>query len=155
MDLSSSQILLLIPMALLPIATWHFSRFMKRRALAINGKPWPKTRGTILRTGEIIDGQPGYDVILDYAYVVDGQRLVGRDIRWRRSNGYATRQEAEAAVAHYFKGREIDVFYEPDRPARGWLEGGRRKTSGSVFWWVIAIWLELLLASQWTTLHWP
>jgi hypothetical protein len=94
-------------------------------------RSWPTVSGTILQSSLEVhhqtddDGSTSttYGVMVSYQYSVSGQEFVGN--RRTFSNvRTGSRRRAEALLARYPQGGQVDVFYDPQDPSTCVLETG-------------------------------
>ena len=106
-------------------AIWYF---LRNKAKATG--QWPSTRGRVVaadvyRRPDTENGSGTEDVRVAYDYEVAGATLRGNRISVGGSGSGTTK----AKLARYQPGTEVDVFYNPQKPASAVLE---RKLPGNL-----------------------
>jgi Flp pilus assembly protein CpaB len=81
---------------------------------------WPGTRGRVIQSelywGTDADGKPAQEVAVTYEYVVAGQTLRSTRVKF----GFAPKPLP--TVRKYPLGTDVQVFYNPAKPAEAVLE---------------------------------
>lgn len=93
---------------------------------------WPRVTGVVTRSAVARQststgyGNPNtfHKAALRYRYTVKGRKYEGRAHRFGGSLALSLPGRAEAIAARYRTGDEVDVYYDPRRPARACLEPG-------------------------------
>ena len=101
--------------------------FLRNKVKATSN--WPATRGRItsskLESRKDVDGDVSEILYVTYDYAVAGDTLRGDRISFSGSGSGRSKQK----LARYPTGAEVDVFYDPQKPASAVLE---RKLPGNV-----------------------
>ncbi len=102
--------------------------FLRKKAKATG--QWPSTRGRVVasdvyRHPDTENGPGSEDVRVAYDYEVAGATLRGNRVSLSGSGSGTTK----AKLARYQPGTEVDVFYDPQKPASAVLE---RKLPGNL-----------------------
>lgn len=111
--------------------TFYLGLPMYRRALASTS--WPTTDGRIqtsrVETSRDNKGKTRYTSAVQFAYEVQGQNYESAYV-WP-SGGYSSSSESEhrKVVERYTPGKQVKVFYDPQKPEFGILEPGVTSTN--------------------------
>jgi hypothetical protein len=109
--------------------------------LATDSESWPTTPGVV--TASWVEREMGsrsysYEPHVTYSYAVEGAAYVGNDVR-AGDFSISDRSDAEAIVAKYPVGSDVDVRYDPGDPGRAVLETG---VSGASLFWML-LWMVI------------
>ncbi len=99
------------------VRMWHASKY------------WPTTPGKIIRSE--MRRKHGYDARIFYEYYVNGKRYIRTTvILGGRAGGAFTvnKARAEKYLSKYPSGAAVNVLYNPNRPAFGYLERNENLT---------------------------
>jgi hypothetical protein len=122
--------------------------FLRKKAMATG--QWPSTRGRVVASDVYLhrgtEGPGTEEVRVTYDYAVAGATLHGHRI----SMGGSGSGSIKAQFARYQPGAEVDVFYDPNKPASAVLE---RKLPGKLlvlpivgtFFLVAGAWIWVIL----------
>ena len=123
--------------------------YLRKKAKATG--QWPSTRGRVVasdiyRRADTESATGGDDVRVAYDYAVGGATLHGNRISLSGSGSGTTK----AIFARYQPGTEVDVFYDPNKPASAVLE---RKLPGNVLvllivgtcFFIAGVWILVML----------
>lgn len=93
--------------------------FLSENRLVRESLAWPSTDGTITcsQLEKESDGKTWFK--LNYSYVIDGREFQGYLIRMSGAG-----QNAKSTCVRYPVGRAVNVYYDPEIPARSCLEPG-------------------------------
>jgi hypothetical protein len=98
--------------------------------LALASRHWPQVTGTVLKAwfDESVDRDDGREVVTHTANVVYRYRVGVRDYESARLSYQPTSGtvfgDVTALLRNVHAGREVDVYYDPRRPARAVLVPG-------------------------------
>lgn len=94
-------------------------------------KSWPVTQGTVVHSsvregeGDGEDAGPTYNAKVSVEYNVNGQSYRINEIYFSQANAWTSnRSHATRASRTYQQGRQVDVYFDPARPASATLEPG-------------------------------
>jgi hypothetical protein len=121
--LSSLGILLLFGLIGGGLSFWGWTILQDARASV----SWPTAEG-VVSSSEVdhstdAEGGDSYSPEVTYQYQVDGQNLANNQIKFGE-NSYSSRRKAEEIAAAYPVGKQVTVYYEPERPDNAVLEPG-------------------------------
>ncbi|MBU2611188.1 MAG: DUF3592 domain-containing protein [Chloroflexi bacterium] len=116
----------------------------KDRKKAEASQGWPTTQGRIIEarvsestsTDSDGDERTSYSPKVEYTYNVAGQEYKGDKITFGFTQGYGRYAKAQAALASYPLGAQVNVYYDPANPADAVLE---RKAGGNTLAMVLGI----------------
>jgi hypothetical protein len=134
------------------LRAWH------RHRLGEASRRWPRTRGTVVDiwfdVQDKSDADGGTyvstDAHLTYEYVVAGRRFRSKRFTYRPSRGLGER-EAYALLSGIRKGQEVDVRYDPRRPARAVVLPGTHPGSQ---WTILGGIVIACIAFGYAAMHW-
>jgi hypothetical protein len=121
--LSSLGFLLLFGLIGGGLSFWGWTILQDARA----SESWPTAAGLISSSSvdhsTDAEGGDSYSPEITYQYQVDGQNLANNQIKFGE-NSYGSRRKAEEIAANYSIGKQVTVYYEPERPTNAVLEPG-------------------------------
>ena len=105
-------------------------RSMQSRKKAEASQGWPSTAGQIsesrvahsTHTDTEGDSTDSYTPYIEYTYQVAGQDYTGRDLTFGFTQGYGNASKAQAILAKYPVGAQVNVYYDPAEPQKAVLE---------------------------------
>lgn len=110
------------------LTIWGWTILQNARASA----SWPTADGLItdsrVSRSTDSDGGDSYSPEITYSYAVNNLGYVNNTIKFGE-NSYGSRSKAEKIAAGYPIGRNVTVYYDPEKPDRSVLEPG--VTAGS------------------------
>jgi len=109
---------------------------VRSRQKAEASQAWPATSGQVTEahveqstsTDSDGDTSTSYTPTVSYTYRVLGQEYQGDKIGFGFQQSYGSPSKAQAALASFPVGKQVTVYYDPNKPADAVLE---RKASGS------------------------
>jgi hypothetical protein len=88
---------------------------------------WPTADGVVTRSevthSTDADGVDSYSPEITYSYKVDNTNFINSTIKFGE-NSYGNRKKAEGIAAGYPIGKNVTVYYDPEKPDRSVLEPG-------------------------------
>lgn len=116
----------------------------KDRKKAEASQGWPTTQGQIIEariaestsTDSDGDTSTSYSPAVKFTYRVAQQEYTGNKITFGFIQGHGNYKKAQAVLAHYPLGAQVNVYYDPANPADAVLE---RKAGGSTISLVLGI----------------
>ncbi|MBE2200341.1 MAG: DUF3592 domain-containing protein [Anaerolinea sp.] len=153
------------------ISEWHYAiifvfyaffllsqLFIVSRAIyaGLRSRKWPDAPGHVIvaEVRKVKGTSPlssmRYQVMLEYEYEVDGQKFrsgnisIGDATITQLHQGLRSRRIAEKIVQSYPFYSSVNVYYDPQNPARATLKPGVR--SGNLILWLITLLIPLLTA---------
>jgi len=110
------------------LTIWGWTILQNARASA----SWPTADGVVTNSGVSrstdADGGDSYSPEITYSYNVNNTNFVNSTIKFGE-NAYSNRRKAEGIAAGYPIGKNVTVYYDPEKPDRSVLEPG--VTAGS------------------------
>ena len=112
---------------------------------------WAVAMGTIVessvqesfnRGSDDLPDSWSYTPVIRYQFQAQGQTIVGDRSGFDRKS-YSKKPDAQAVVARYPRGAQVNVFFDPEKPADSVLQ----RTSGSAWVFVVVGLVALLLAA--------
>jgi hypothetical protein len=105
-------------------------RSVQSRKKAEASQGWPSTAGQInesrvshsTHTDTDGDSRDSYTPYVEYTYQVAGQSYNGRDLTFGFTQGYGNASKAQAMLAKYPVGAQVNVYYDPADPQKAVLE---------------------------------
>lgn len=90
---------------------------------------WPTTEGTVVYSDTTShlnqnQGKRSYSADVRYEYEVAGTEYTSSNISFQHETSGSHRDEIQAIVARYPKGKRVTVYYKPERPKTAVLEPG-------------------------------
>jgi len=102
---------------------WGWNILQNARASA----SWPTADGivtqSIVSRSTDADGADSYSPEITYSYKVDNTNFTNSTIKFGE-NSYSSRKKAEGIAAGYPIGKNVTVYYDPEKPDRAVLEPG-------------------------------
>jgi hypothetical protein len=88
---------------------------------------WPTVQGGITSSEVTVssdsEGADSYSPEVTYRFQIDGQIFASSQIKFGE-NSYGSRRKAQEIVNQYPVGKQVMVYYEPERPTNAVLEPG-------------------------------
>lgn len=113
---------------------------------------WPTVTGQVVdATASAVAGTQvglGWRVQVSYEYEVDERKFAGDRLRFSRRLGGRTQGQAEQAVVSYAPGGPIEVYYDPEQPARSVLVPGPDRRAW--FGLIVGFGLTAIAVTFWT-----
>jgi len=107
----------------LGLTYWGWIILQNARASA----SWPAAEGKITISGVShstdSDGADSYSPEITYTYTVNNVSQTNKTIKFGE-NSYSSRKKAEGIANSYPVGKNVTVYYDPEKPARSVLEPG-------------------------------
>jgi len=106
--------------AVIVLSCWNAMR-------AVQSRKWPECSGTVITSAleeTRSEGEYLYRPAVSYRYVVGGDELVGKRVRFCDSFVLTRRSPASRIVKRYSAGSAVVVRYDPDDPGESVLEPG-------------------------------
>jgi hypothetical protein len=133
-EATSTRTILLITLAMFGAAIFFILWSGYEIVLAYQSQQWPSVEGEItssyvqrdVRAIENSSKKPTYTPKISYQYTVNGKTYTGEKISFSGGEGGEKKNEAQAVVDHYFSGKKIAVYYDPEHPKKAVLETGFR-----------------------------
>ncbi len=105
-------------------------RSVQSRKTAEASQGWPSTAGQInesrvahsTHTDTDGDSSDSYTPYVEYTYQVAGQDYTGKDLSFGFKQGYGNASKAQAMLAKYPVGAQVNVYYDPVDPQKAVLE---------------------------------
>ena len=100
----------------------------KRLIMGLRSQSWPATNGVVISAERVFsgtsveDGEPTYNVKVEYSYMVDGREYHGDLIEPLPSLKSA--EQAARVVDRYRPGAEVEIFFDPADPSQSLLVPG-------------------------------
>lgn len=125
-----TAILLLAVTALAAGGSYFYSHNDQHKTeVAIDSQDWPSVSGLVTYSNLEARGKKmgrqlttDFRVQVGYEYVVDGNRFENDVVQFNQND--LTTAEKELIVSTHPKGRQVEVFYDPDAPERSVLVRG-------------------------------
>jgi hypothetical protein len=124
---------------------------LRSRKKADQSRGWPSTNGKVIAS-EIRESKStdedgrvkvSYYPHVEYAYEVNGQNYISKQISFGGVLGYNDRTKVQAKLEHYPVGSTVLAFYNPEKPAEAVVE----QTSGGAKWAMVVGIIILVIAS--------
>jgi Protein of unknown function (DUF3592) len=119
---------LLFGLAFVAIGVVIFFLGLRDLRLAKASAGWPATQGAITATRIRVDDRgessESYHPEITYTYAVMGASYEGSRRIIGATRGYSSRRRAEAFLEAYPVGRQVTVYYDPQKPREAVLEAG-------------------------------
>jgi len=129
-----------LPLAAFAMATSGIVSYLRLRRIAVASRTWPKAAGKIIAAAvsTVIERNPTdtestlnrttkkYRADIQYTYRVGQRDLAAAAITLGWAPLYGLARDAEAVVARYPAGAEVDVYYDPANPELCVLEPNSR-----------------------------
>lgn len=116
-----------------PLLAAPFVYFHRRSAAkAKAAEDWPQVMGRV-ETSFMSQAAAWPAPIVTYRYEVDGRRHHGSRVRFG-GTGAMNPTDAEQVLATYYKGAEVPVYYDPERPGRSVLLHGEAAANKGLMW---------------------
>jgi hypothetical protein len=105
-------------------------RSVQSRKKAEASQGWPSTIGQInesrvshsVYTDTDGDSRDSYTPYVEYTYQVAGQTYTGREITFGFKQGFSNASKAQAMLAKFPVGAQVNVYYDPADPQQAVLE---------------------------------
>ena len=100
----------------------------KRLIMGLRSQSWPATNGVVISAERVFsgtsveDGEPTYNVKVEYSYMVDGREYHGDLIEPLPS--LKSVEQAARVVDRYPPGAEVEIFFDPADPSQSLLVQG-------------------------------
>jgi hypothetical protein len=126
---------IVIPIACVIGATWAIRRGRASRN-------WPSTPGVISRSA-IFSSEGSHNLVIEFSYSVGGREYRSQQIRYFGLP--RTHRGLVELVERYPEGKEVVVYFDPQKPSRAVLEPGFvtwhsiALYGAAVFWLVVAV----------------
>lgn len=113
------------------IGLWFLILHLSAAVRCLKSKSWSSVEGTIITSSidEEVSRDPdserkiNYRLRISYSYEVGGARYVSSRVAFDESTGYIfTKKETSKRQARYPTGKQIKVYYDPNKPQRSTLE---------------------------------
>jgi len=102
---------------------WGWNILQNARASA----SWPTADGTITKSEVSLstdaDGGETYSPEINYSYNINNTNFINNTIKFGE-NSYGNRRKAEVIAGDYPIGKNVTVYYDPEKPERSVLEPG-------------------------------
>lgn len=122
---------------------------LRSRKKAEASQSWPSTVGEIVQaevkvgtdreivigadTDEIPDVKHYYYPTVEYTYQVGGTQYSSKQIAFGGTVGYSSRAKAQAQLNKYPVGKQVTVYYNPEKPSEAVLE----RQSAAAKWFTV------------------
>lgn len=99
-----------------------------RLMMGLQSRSWPSTKGVVVSAERVFsgnsveDGEPTYNVKIEYSYKVDGREYRNHLVEPLPSLKSA--EQAASVVDGYPLGAEVEVFFDPTNPSLSLLVPG-------------------------------
>lgn len=107
----------------LGLTYWGWNILQDARA----SESWPTADGVVIRSevtrSTDAEGSDSYSPEITYAYTVNNEQLANKTIKFGE-NSYSNRRKAEEIANSYPVGRNVTVYYDPEKPDKSVLEPG-------------------------------
>jgi hypothetical protein len=133
--MNPSYLFFVVSIACVVVTAWAIRRGRASR-------DWPSTPGAILRSA-IFSSEGSHSVTIEFGYSVGGEEYRSQQIRYfglpRTYRGLVE------LVERYPEGKEVVVYFDPEKPSRAVLEPGFVAWHGVacycavVFWLIVAV----------------